>query len=396
MNTIIGLFIMAMAIFALLLLFRNPRLRSAARWKLLSQRGALTADLKMDYREGVETEFAVINADIIYGGSLVCVNAAGYALPGSDTAGLTFVGIAQERVDNSLGSAGDKNVIVRRRGLFRMTFHTAISIANVGDKVFIYDDESVDVTANVTHKIFCGIIATYIDTTHAWVDIEPAIRQADVASHVADASAAHSASAIAVVDEGTFTEADDVEEALAEIYQHLKSAKGIIPVPMPNITNAGAALAAFSDGDSAVPGYCVTAKGLGIRWNNHATPGAVGTKVIVPPDADVTANMVLHILAAKTGATVGDAVKFTVGAYNNDVGAAYDADDNFGGDTTAMTGNATAKSVQEVTLTLALADLTAYPAAIELTIKPKDGTLSADDVILLAAWIEYKKKLLTA
>jgi len=61
-----------------------------------------------------------------------------------------------------------------------------------------------------------------------------------------------------------------------------------------------------------------------------------------------------------------------------------------------MTGDATAKTVQEVTLTLALANLTAYPAAVELTIKPKDGTLGVDDVIMLAAWIEYKKKLLTA
>ncbi len=40
--------------------------------------------------------------------------------------------------------------------------------------------------------------------------------------------------------------------------------------------------------------------------------------------------------------------------------------------------------------------MAAYPAAIELTIKPKDGTLGTDDVIVLAAWIEYKKKLLAA
>jgi len=277
-----------------------------------------------------------------------------------------------------------------------MTLGTAITQANVGDNVFLVDDQTVDIAANTTNDIFCGIIAAYIDSTHAWVDIEPAVRQADVATHIQDATAAHAASAISVADTGLFTAATDAEAALAEIYQHLKSAKGVIPIPTPVFTDAGAALAAFSNGDSAVPGYCVTAKGLGIRWNNHATPGAVGTKVIVPPDADVTANMVLHILAAKTGNTAGDATKFTVAAYNNDVGAAYDADDTFGGDTGAMTGDAAAKTVQEVTLTLALANLTAYPAAIEVTMKPKDGTLGTDDVILLAAWIEYKKKLLTA
>jgi hypothetical protein len=356
----------------------------------------LAADKALQYTEGVELSFPVVATDIIYAGSLVCVNAAGYALPGADTAGLIFQGIAVEQVDNSTGNAGDKTVVLRRRGLIKMTLGTAISQANVGDNVFLVDDESVDIAAQTTNDIFCGIIAGYIDSTHAWVDIEPAIRQADVATHIQDATAAHAASAVSVADAGLFTEADDVEEALAEIYQHEKSAKGIINIPMPVITDAGAALAAFSDGDSAVPGYCVTAKGLGIRWNNHGTPGAVGSKVIVPPEADITANMVLHILAAKIGATVGDATKFTVAAYNNVKDAAYDADATFGGDTSAMVGDDTTKHVQEVTLTLALANLAAYPAAVELTIKPKDGTLGTDDVIMLAAWIEYKKKLLTA
>ncbi len=358
--------------------------------------GLLAADKALEYTDGVELAFPVINADVIYGGSLVAVNAAGHALPGSDTAGLIFEGVALERADNSLGNAGDISVRLRRRGLVKVTMGTAISQANVGDNVFLVDDETVDLAANTTHDIFCGIIAGYIDSTHAWIDIEPAIRQADVATHIQDATAAHAASAISVADAGLFTAATDAEAALAEIYQHLKSAKGIINIPMPVITDAGVALAAFVSADEATMGYCVTAKGLGIRWNNHATPGAVGAKVIVPPDADVTANMVLHILAAKTGATVGDATKFTVAAYNNVVDAAYDADATFGGDTSAMVGDATAKDVQEVTLALALANLAAYPAAIELTIKPKDGTLGTDDVIMLAAWIEYKKKLLTA
>lgn len=357
---------------------------------------ALSADKQIEYTEGVDLSIPVDDGDKIYAGAIVCVNAAGYAVVGADTAGLIFMGIAREQADNTSGADGAINVIVRRRGLFKMKLATAITIANVGDNVFIADDESVDLAGNVTNDIFVGIIASYIDTTHAWIDIEPAIRQADVATHIADTSAAHAASAISVADAGKFTDKTEVEAALQEIYQHLKSAKGVIQIPMPVITDAGVALAAFSDGDSAVPGYCVTAKGLGIRWNNHATPGAVGTKVIVPPDMDVTSNAVLHILAAKTGATGADATKFTVAAYNNVKAAAYDADSTFGGDTSAMTGDATTKHVQEVTLTLALANLAAYPAAVELTIKPKDGTLGTDDVIMLAAWIEYKKKLLTA
>lgn len=357
---------------------------------------ALAADKKTEYREGVDISIPVDDADVIYAGAMVSVNADGYAVAAGDTASTLFVGIAREQADNSLGLDGAINVTVRRRGLFKMSFATPITIANVGDSVYIADDQNVDLVGNVNNDVFAGIIAEYIDTTHAWVDIEPAIRQSDAAAHIADGSGAHAASAISVADAGQFTSQTEVEAALQEIYQHLKSAKGIVDIPIPYFTDAGAALAAFSNGDSTVPGYCVTAKGLGIRWNNHATPGAVGAKVIVPPDMDVTANAVLHVLAAKTGATVGDATKFTVAAYNNVVDAEFDADANFGGDTSAMTGDAAAKTVQHETLTLALANLAAYPAAVELTIKPKDGTLGTDDVILLAAWIEYKKKLLAA
>lgn len=226
--------------------------------------------------------------------------------------------------------------------------------------------------------------------------LEAASNSGDIVEWIPFPVISTTAAANSIADAGSFTAQTTVEAALQEIYQHIETTKGMVNLPMPNITDAGVALAAFADGASSVPGFCVTAKGLGIRWNNHATPGAVGTKVIVPPDADITANMTLHILAAKTGATVGDATKFTVAAYNNVVATLYDADANFGGDTGAMTGDATAKTIQEVTLTLALANLAAYPAAVELTIQPKAATLGTDDVIMLAAWIEYKRKLLTA
>ena len=358
---------------------------------------ALAEDNKnFEYREGVELSCPVDDADTIYAGAFVCVNAAGYLVDGADETGLIFMGLSLEQKDNSSGADGDLECQIRRRGLVKALFDTPITQANVGDNVFLVDDQTVDLTGNVTHNIFCGIIAEYIDTTHAWIDIEPAIRQADVATHIADASAAHAASAVSIADAGFFTAQNEAEAAFQEIYQSLLSAQGIIPIPMPFITDAGVVLAAFSNASDPLPGFCVTAKGLGIRWNDNANPTAVGAKIIVPPDADVTADMTLNILAAKVGATEGDATKFTVVAYNNDVAALYDADADFGGDTGAMTGDAATKTVQHVTLTLALGNLTAYPAAIELTLQPKDGTLGTDDVIMLAAWVSYTKKLLAS
>ena len=226
--------------------------------------------------------------------------------------------------------------------------------------------------------------------------LDAATAAGDIVEAILHPNVSTTAATVSIADAGTFTSTATVEAALQEIYQHIATAKGIIDIPLPAITNAGVALAAFSDGDSVTPGFSTTAEGMGIRWNNHATPTPVATKIMVPPDMDAGSDAVVHILAAKTGDTIGDATKFTVEAFNNDVDALYDADADFGGDTDAMTGDATAKTVQEVTLTLANANLTAYPAAIELTLQPKDGTLGTDDVILLKAWVEYQRKILTA
>lgn len=233
------MYIFALSIFAvtmILLLTAATDSRGRIRRILTGQRGALTADKKLEYTEGVELPFPVDDGDKIFAGALVAVNADGYLVPGSDTAGLIFQGVALNYADNTNGSDGDLTVVVRRRGLIKMELAHTITQANVGDNVFLAGDDKVDVAAQCTHDIFCGIIAGYIDTTHAWVDIEPAIRQADVATHIADTSAAHSASAISIADAGKFTAQTEVEAALQEIYPHVPKeitdpgASGAIPV----------------------------------------------------------------------------------------------------------------------------------------------------------------------
>lgn len=44
---------------------------------------------------------------VIYSGALVCVDAAGLAVPGADAASLKFIGLAYRGFDNTMGSAGD-------------------------------------------------------------------------------------------------------------------------------------------------------------------------------------------------------------------------------------------------------------------------------------------------
>ncbi|MDY0187801.1 MAG: hypothetical protein RBR16_07760 [Syntrophus sp. (in: bacteria)] len=359
---------------------------------------ALSADKKTQYTEGVELSLPVGADKTIYAGSLVVLDGTTkLAEAGSDTASKVFVGVAREAADNADGAASAINVTVRRRGLFLFNKASAVQ-TDVGKAAFISDDQTVALAATTDNDIYCGVIAALESTTQVWVDIYPALLQTDVATHVADTASAHAASAIAIEDDGTFTAKTDVEEALQEIYQHILSAQALVEIPIFSFAEAdGTALAAFADGDSTTPGYAlVDSKALGIRWNNHAEPDPIGASVVIPPDFDNTADAVLHILASKSGATLADAVKFTCTAYNVVAGALHDADTNFGGDSGAMTGNATAKTVQEVTLTLALANLAAAPGVIALTIQPKDGTLGTDDVIIHGVWIEYKRKLLTA
>ncbi len=201
-----------------------------------------------------------------------------------------------------------------------------------------------------------------------------------------------------IVDAGGFTDETDVEGALQEIYQDLRSTLGIIVLsPQAFYLATGAPLAIFADGASAVPGSSLTnSKVFCVRWNNHAAPDAVLTSFHMPPDCDITANMVAHVKASKTGATVGDATTFDIACFNQVVGALHDADADFGGATSAMVGDATAKTVQDVTRTLALANLAAHPASVTLTIRPTAATLGTDDLCMEEVYILYTKKPLAS
>jgi hypothetical protein len=205
------------------------------------------------------------------------------------------------------------------------------------------------------------------------------------------------AATVSVADSGSLITGVTVEAALAEAFQHIQSAQKFLNLPLGGWTEQdGTALADFADGASTTPGWNAADETFGIRWNNHANPDPISTSVPIPPDLDASADVIVHIMAAKVGATVGDAVTWTIEAFNNADGAAYDADADFGGVSSAMTGDATTKTCQEETLTLASANVAASPCVLTLTLQPTDGTLGTDDVILLGVWLEYTGKTLTS
>lgn len=200
---------------------------------------------------------------------------------------------------------------------------------------------------------------------------------------------------ITVADAGSLVTATEVEAALQEIFQHVQSAQACLNLPLGAWTEQdGTALADYSA--APTPGWNAGDETFGIRWGAHANPDPISTSVPIPPDLDDSADVVVHILAAKTGATVGDAVTWLIEAFNQVDGALYDADADFGGTSSAMTGDATAKTCQEETLTLATANVSGSPCVLTLTLQPTDGTLGTDDVILLGVWLEYTRAVLTS
>ncbi len=128
---------------------------------------ALTRDRATPYREGIEIEYPVAANTKIYAGSLVCISAAGYAVPAADTSGYRFAGVALEQVDNSDGS---KNVRVRRAGVFEFD---AVSISQdmVGAAMYAADDHTFDDAAGPTNDIKVGLLVKYVSATKGWIDI---------------------------------------------------------------------------------------------------------------------------------------------------------------------------------------------------------------------------------
>ena len=154
----------------------------------------------------------------------------------------------------------------------------------------------------------------------------------------------------------------------------------------------GAALAVFADGASAVPGTSVdNSEAAGVRWNNHATPDPIATGLLLPEDRKPNSDITVKVVASKTGATLADAVTFDVGVFFHPVGALHDADADAGGTTDAMTGNATSKTVQSVSVTIDAADVPDGPVALTISLQPTDGTLGTDDVTVHAVYLEYTK-----
>ncbi len=339
----------------------------------------------------------------IYQGAMVALlTASGYAVRAGTASTGAVQGVAQAEAA-APASSGDVNVNLRC-GLFAFALHATHTptIADVGKVLYASDDNTL---SNDAGDGPVAGICTGFEASSGWgfVYIHPSLNyvldQSDLSENLASVVNALGASLIGLEDAGAFTAAATVEAAIAELYQNLKSATVTKEIPISAmILAAGTPMAAWADNAGAsAPGITLAnSEAMGLRWNDEATQVAVFGRFNLPDDIDVTANAAIHVYASKTGATDADDTTFDVALFNNALAALHDADANYGGTTTAMVGTATAKTVAKLTLAITAADLGVAGEPVTFSIKPTNGTLETDDVIVHGINLVYKRKLKTS
>lgn len=187
-----------------------------------------------------------------------------------------------------------------------------------------------------------------------------------------------------ISDAGSYTDATNVETALQRLMRDTQE----VHVDLSSALDAdGDPLAKFVDNASPNPGFnLANSEAFGIRWNNNATQNQpVLLSCTIPRSYDANDSVLTcHVVASKIGATVGDATTFTIAAFAQIVGNLHDSESDLGGATSAMTGNATSKTVQRVTreMTNTSGVSATTPTKLTFTITPTSGTLGTDDVIV--------------
>jgi hypothetical protein len=107
----------------------------------------------------------------IFGGALVAISAAGFAVPGSVATTLTYFGRAEGKVDNTGGADGAKTALVRRKKAFKWMNSATdpISQADFGKTCYIVDDQTVAKTNGANTRSACGRVLG-VDVDGVWVE----------------------------------------------------------------------------------------------------------------------------------------------------------------------------------------------------------------------------------
>lgn len=131
---------------------------------------ALTSDRNTKRRDGLSLSLPMAASTTVHGGSIVCVNASGYAVSGSTSAMLKAAGVAASGKRNT-GAAGAERVDVKKgvHCLANSASADAITLADIGADCYIVDDQTVAKTSATSTRSVAGKVFD-VDAEGVWVD----------------------------------------------------------------------------------------------------------------------------------------------------------------------------------------------------------------------------------
>lgn len=294
-------------------------------------------------------------------GTIVQIDASDRATPGADGNGFHAAGVSAASYDNRTGSefggAAAAIDIEVEYGVFGFDYSGTPS---PGQTVYVVDNQTVSDDSDSGQRGVAGV-CTEVRNGQCYVWMGP---------HVADLFSDDSALGSDVV-----TIQDELAARVPTIDFNLLSAR---------VYSTAVIAGAFNDG--VADGFDPTAESIGFRFNVASTAKIV-LEAPLPMDLDPAADIVVHVMGYRVGSADATAA-VTVGAFFRVAGAAFNADADAGGDTSAFDGATTV--VTDETVTLANADVPAAPCSLLLTLVPT-AALDADDLVITSVFATYTK-----
>lgn len=132
---------------------------------------AMTQDRNTARRERGLLQVLVAASAMIFAGSIVCVNADGFAVEGDTDPDLIYMGRAEHAVDNTGGADGDVSVLVHTDGAFQFENNATdpVTQASIGMLCWVVDNQTVAATSGTGTRSACGRVVG-IDSEGVWVE----------------------------------------------------------------------------------------------------------------------------------------------------------------------------------------------------------------------------------
>lgn len=132
---------------------------------------ATTVERLTQRRRADDFSFPVAAATKILAGTIVVLNSAGDAEPGTTATGKATVGVAKETADNTGGAAGDVQVpVARGTFLFANSASTdEITNADYGAECYVVDNQTVAKTHATNTRSVAGVVRG-VEAAGVWVE----------------------------------------------------------------------------------------------------------------------------------------------------------------------------------------------------------------------------------